>query len=388
MSGEFFRLASWLRGLPADISGILAILVIAAPVEAAPAVGGMNGVMDHGATVTIIGSGFGSKAQAAPLVWDNGSGDKILNIWSGAWPNLLPGYNTGYYSSMRGIDLPHAHATRYIAGAHAANTGAYSGYNVTVFKAVSFVSFPAYVYASWYQRSDDNWVFGQDNNYKVFDYSEGKEPYTAWKNWPICYGPPHPGSTKDGAQWTIEPGAPIKNPDLKGHNSWWASAVNPMAGKWSKVEIAFKVTDQADGYVDVWENGRKVISYVGPTDNYAGTQRTIGIGGFARMKSPNNWRYFDDIYVDTSLARVVLADKPVLSQATIIENQIPTAWSDRSITATVNLGRFNQGQAAYLIVVDDSGTPSASGLQVTAGSRGSTAAGPTSPNPPSSVEVH
>ena len=83
-----------------------------------------------------------------------------------------------------------------------------------------------------------------------------------------------------------------------------------------------------------------------------GTQRTIAIGGYARMQGyTTNWRYFDDIYIDTSLARVVLADKPALSEATIIENQIPTAWSDGSITATVNLGKFTQGQTAYLFVV-------------------------------------
>ena len=59
---------------------------------------------------------------------------------------------------------------------------------------------------------------------------------------------------------------------------------------------------------------------------------------------------------------IVLADKPVLSQATIVENQIPSAWSDTSITATVNLGKFAQGQPVYLFVVDSTGTASAAGL--------------------------
>src|SRR5437773_8983200 len=95
-----------------------------------------------------------------------------------------------------------------------------------------------------------------------------------------------------------------------------------------------------------------------------------------------NWLYFDDTYVDTTLSRVVLADKPVLSQATIIENQIPSSWSDGSITATVNLGQFAQGQTAYLIVVDSAGTPSATGLAVTAGGTVAT------PNAPSGVSVH
>lgn len=373
----------------------LVILSAAPPLLAAPTVGGVNGAMNHKAIITISGSGFGSKATAAPLAWDDATGSNLAKIWDGAWPNLLPGYNTGYYSPMRGISPPHSHDTRYIAGAHAGNTGAYSGWNVLIYKVVSLPSFPCYIYASWYQRADNEWVFAQGNdynNFKTFDYSEGSNPYAGSTNpnnpyqgnsWYTAYGPPHPSSNTDtGTQWTTETTTPLTNPDNNGHNAWWGMAVNPMAGKWSKVEIAFKVTNQADGYVNVWENGHQVVSYAGPTDTYVGTQRTIAIGGFSHIHSTSNWRYFDDIYVDTTLSRVVLANNPVLSQATIIENQIPSAWSDSSITATVNLGQFTQGQTAYLFVVDSSGTPSAKGLAVTAGG----SANP--PNPPSSVVVH
>jgi hypothetical protein len=285
---------------------------------------------------------------------------------------------------MRGINPPHSHDARYIAGAHAATTGFNSGYDVIFFKNIPLQPFPFYIYASWYQRADDMWAFGGDNNLKTFAYSNCCSPYESPNNWYTCYGPPHPGSTTDSAQWAInDDGASMQNPDVRGHNFWWAAAVNPMAGKWSKVEIAVKVTDQADGYVNVLENGRQVVGYAGATDKYPGTQRTIGIGGYARMYGfSSNWRYFDDAYLDTTLSRVVLADKPVLSLATIIEVQIPSSWSDGSISATVNLGQFAQGQTAYLFVVDSSGTPSAAGLAVTAG--GSVA----TPNAPSAISVH
>ena len=385
--------------VPASAIWTLVIFAAAGPLLAAPVLNNVNGAMDHKGTITISGSGFGSKATAAPLVWDDATASNLLKTWSGAWPNALPGYNTDYYSPMRDISPPHSHDTRYIAGAHAGvccTNGAYTGGNVLVFKVTSLPSFPGYIYASWYQRADHEWVFGRDNNLKTFDYSLGGNPYASgndpknpykMNSWYTAYGPPHPGSSTDtGTQWVIEggPGA-LSNPDANGHNAWWGSAVNPMAGKWSKVQIAFKVTDQSDGYVNVWENGHQVVGYAGPTDTYPGTQRTITIGGFARIRSPNNWVYFDDVYVDTTLSRVVLADKPVLSQATIIENQIPSAWSDSSITATVNLGQFTQGQTAYLFVVDSSGTPSAKGFVVTVGG---TAAGGTTPNAPSSVAVH
>lgn len=370
------------RTLLKIISTLIGMLASVEAVLGAPVVQQVSGPFDHNATITISGSGFGSKTTAAPLVWDNASSNSLTDKWSGAWPSQLPGYNTNYYSPMRGINPPHPRDTRYIAGAHAANKGAYSGYAVMVYKSIPLPTLPYYIYASWYQRADDQWHFGGDNNFKTFDYSEGDNPY-ANKSWYTCLGPPHPGSTSDGAQWVIETSTPLSNPDRNGHNAWWGSAVNPMAGEWSKVEIAIKVTDQSDGYINVWENGHSVVNYVGVTDNYGGTLRTISVGGYARMQGyTSNWRYFDDVYVDTSLSRIVLADKPVLSEATIIENQIPSAWSDNSITATANLGKFVQGQSVYLFVVDSTGTPSASGMAITAGGAAVV------PSAPSAVSVH
>lgn len=360
----------------------MVLATAAAPLMAAPTVTQISGPLDHNATITISGSGFGTKATAPPVVWDNASGSKLSAKWDGAWPSLLPGYNTDYYSPMRGIEPPHSRDTRYIAGAHAANTGADSGYDVLVYKVVSLKSLPANIYVSYYQRIDDAWHFGGDNNLKTFDYSEGAGPYSN-KQWYIMYGILHPSSRTDaGIQWCIN-GQQLSNPDLNGHNAWFDPAVNPTAGKWSKVEIAIKATAQNDGYVTVWENGHQVLHYVGPTDKFAGTQRTIAVGGYARMQGfPSNWRYFDDVYVDTSFSRIVLADKPVLSQATILENQIPNTWSDGSISATVNLGKFTQGQAVYLFVVDSNGTASATGLPLTAGGTAFM------PNAPSAVSVH
>jgi hypothetical protein len=361
-----------------------ALLIASASALGTPTVQQVSGTLDHNGSITISGSGFGSKATAAPWVWDNASGSQLTNIWGGAWPDALPGYNTGYYPPMRGVSPPHSHDTRMIAGAHAANTGANSGYMVIMFKSLQLPSFPCTFYASWYQLADSQWHFGGDNNFKTFDYSYGGNPYSTTGSWYTVYGPPHPDSATDtGVQWVSGVTAPLMNPDVNGHNAWWSSAVNPMAGKWSKVEIAFKATDQNDGYITVWENGKKVMWYKGPTDNYPTKLRTIGVGGYGRMQGyTTNWRYFDDVYVDTTLQRVVLADASTLSNASIVEVQIPVAWSDGSITATVNLGKFSQGQTAYLFVVDASGTPSAAGVAVKAGGTA------TAPSPPTSFAVH
>ena len=67
-----------------------------------------------------------------------------------------------------------------------------------VFKAIRPPALPYFIYASWYQRADDQWHFGGDNNFKTFDYSHGHEPY-AQQSWYTAYGPPHPAAIGHGA---------------------------------------------------------------------------------------------------------------------------------------------------------------------------------------------
>ena len=171
------------------------------PALSAPLIQQVSGALNHKGTITISGIGFGSKPNAAPVVWDDATASDISEKWDGAWPNLLPGYNTNYYSPMRGINPPHSHDTRYIAGAHATTAGAYSGEIVTFFKNIPLQPFPFYIYASWYQRVDNRWTFGGDENFKTFAYSNCCSPYEAPNNWYTAYGPPHPASTTDEAQW-------------------------------------------------------------------------------------------------------------------------------------------------------------------------------------------
>jgi hypothetical protein len=336
-------------------------------------------------SLTLTGQGFGQKTTPAPVVWDDSSGSNIHALWSGAWPNASanPVYNTGYVAApFRNISAPHGRTNRMIAGAHGENTGAYSGYNVMVFKAVEIGSLPANLYASWYQRADDRWVFGGDNNFKMFNYSKGSEPYAQANSWMLIWGPPHPDNAADNCQWLIgDDGKSLANPDINGNTAWWKRGVNPMSGVWSKVEVAARLTSASDGYVNVWQDGLLRVAYAGPTDKMAGTLRTIAVGGFARIDAqPNNWRYFTDIYIDTSLARVVLANHPTLPQATLVETQIPQAWSDGSITVQANLGRFTNGQKAYLFVVDAAGNAS-KGYPIAVNDSGSSSQPPASSRP-------
>jgi hypothetical protein len=329
------------------------------------------GTVFHGDTVTIFGSGFGVKSPVLPAVLDGASGTNILDKWDGFWPSQNATYNLAYRDLPPCLSPPHSRANnRVISGAHYSSDGPDGGYNVMFWKNRTIASYPAYTYASWYQRNDDAWSFQDnsnvehDNNLKAIAFSVCCSPYELPNNWYIEYNP-RPSSPTSGATWNItDDGASLQFPDQNNHNSFWGNAVNPMSGVWTKIEVEIKYTNQSNGYIKLWENGTQKINYVGRTDSYPGNMRTEGIGGYARSRSANNWRYFTEVYFDYTPARVVLTDSPTFGSATIVETQIPTAWSDTSITFGVNLGKFNSGQTAWLFVVNLCGQPSNSGIQV------------------------
>ncbi|MBK7665066.1 MAG: hypothetical protein IPJ21_16270 [Sterolibacteriaceae bacterium] len=363
----------------------VALSAISTTAFAAPSIQATSGTFGHKASVTITGSGFGTKGTAAPVVWDDASGSKITDKWSGAWPNAgTSSYQTGYTTPIRGITLPHSNISKYISGAHGDAGGFDAGYNVIFWKTIPK---PSAVYASWYQRTDDAWVFNlgnpADNNFKSFDYSAGSTPYDS-NNWYLAFGPPRPTSRTSGAQWLFtDDGSSLSNPDVNGHNAWWEDAINPSSGVWTKMEVEVLVSSTSNGYLKVWQNGKVVLNYAGPTDKYPGSTRAIGIGGYARgYGNSNNRRYYADAYLDNSRARVVLANDATLSKATTIETQIPTSWSTGSIGLTVNLGKFSAGQTAYVFVVDPSGVASSTGYQVSIGGTGSPSAAPAPVPPP------
>jgi hypothetical protein len=343
-------------------------IAVASGAGAAPIISQLSGTFNHKSTITINGNGFGTKAVAAPVIWDDASGTNILSKWSGVWPNRAANSfeNLNYSAPIRGVALPHNNISKYIAGAGRGG-GFDSGNNVLMYKTRSVATgFPTYTYASFYSRMDPAWNFGDgsppDDNFKWYDWSSNVDPYSP-DNWYLEYAPTIPNKTSLA---TIHMNDDGTNFDLSSGN-WYGpdfNSPNPWAN-WVKFEIEIKHSQSASGgYVKVWNNGALVFNKTSRTDAMSGTTRSDAIGGYQRALTANSWRYFADVYLDYTPARVVLANNPVLSAATITETQIPIAWSASSISVSVNLGKFTAGQTAYVFVVDPTGTPSTTGAPV------------------------
>jgi hypothetical protein len=76
---------------------------------------------------------------------------------------------------------------------------------------------------------------------------------------------------------------------------------------------------------------------------------------------------YDDVYVDTSPARVELCDSPTWAGRAHCEIQPITTWSASNISFTFNQGSFLTGQTCYLYVVDVNGVYDTNGYAVVTG---------------------
>ena len=344
-----------------------------------PTITSTSGTWTHDGSVTVSGSGFGTKATAAPVVWDNcNHGQSLATRWDGGWPSANATYNLDYRVEQRSIAMPHSRTTKYLAGCHYGTGGADAGFNVMGWKNRTLGAFPQFCLMSFRFRGDDGWDFtcGSpcDDNLKHFDYSTGTSPYDP-SNWYISKsGEPHPWTPSTGLQFTInDDGASLENPDQNAHNFFWNSAVNDFAGAWSHIIIFNRYTDLTTGRIVAYENnlGSAAVNYIGKTDLYTGTARNEAFGGYARNQTgATQWRYFCDVYLDDTWACVFLGNASTSGACTAFEMQIPTAWADGSITVTANLGAFGNNDTAWLYVLDSNGSANANGFEVLLGSGG------------------
>lgn len=108
-----------------------------------------------------------------------------------------------------------------------------------------------------------------------------------------------------------------------------------------------------------WEQALRTWKLRGEPNVTDLTRMYIVHGVKANVTFPAHYRYWaDNVYLDTTWARVMIGDDPVFENCTLREPQIPSSWSDNDITVTVNTGEFPSGKEVYLFVVDADGNPS------------------------------
>lgn len=338
--------------------------------NAAPAISSINGSISHGSSITINGTGFGVKSPAAPYLWanfDDGSSQpsSLGQIRSWTVNNFTPTAGVGVRNT--------AGMQSYLWNYQESNFSATMGTKPSGFGWNDIGS-------SWYvfRKGKRNWPV-VDMNWKNirFWYSGGSFTQSIGNGNVVDEGS---GSASYMCAWQSTLSAKCKDSITVDQARGYSDA------RWNTEQFIGRVQSaagQTDGFYEYIVNGRRAIQlpyFDYNQKNFIMAQGTPGEAWFVHDQSANDpdppsgaRTWWDDIYVDRTWARVMLSNSSTWGTASsgpLYEIQIPTAWSNTSITVQINIGEFSNGATAYLYVVDANGDANAPGFPVTIGGSG------------------
>lgn len=149
-------------------------------------------------------------------------------------------------------------------------------------------------------------------------------------------------------------------------NGGWPSL---LEGKWSFIEVVWKMPILGDTWdsATIYRDGIRTnhvpnerFEHVWHVNEEMTLRPYIAFGVWFKSTTggiPGGW-WFDDIYIDYTEARVMICEGNSWESRGHCENQIPTNWTDTSISYTQNQGSFTT-ETVYLYVVDENGDTSA-----------------------------
>jgi hypothetical protein len=313
--------------------------------------GGVSGAplmtLAHGASMTLAGSGFGAKATPAPLKWDSFETGALGGRVSGAngWIKEAGGGGAGVevYSATRTrragglaakFPLTHTLGSSIVLD-NLGLTEAYLSYwvyidrisgeendNIKLARLANVVSGDYHEHPSvGYTRQ-----FGNGDFFYVFRETGTPAQSFSFSDTPRC---------TEGAWHHFEYYCKMSSP---------AGAANGIARFWLDREVQH--TGDGSGVV--------TLSAASPLTTWA----HLLVGFYMHETIPGAIDlYYQDLYLDSTLQRVVLADAATWGAVTQIENQPATAWADTAITITGNHGGFAVGETRYLYVLNADGVP-------------------------------
>jgi hypothetical protein len=140
------------------------------------------------------------------------------------------------------------------------------------------------------------------------------------------------------------------------------SGANQPNGYW-----ATAIYQPTTGTVDT----QVLVNQILRTNSTNPSQITLGGAYYDMCGSDPAFIDVDDVYIDSTPARVEICDAPTWLGRNMCEVQLSTAWSAGTISATIKQGYLSSGPA-YLYVIDSTGAVNSSGYPITIGSGGDT----------------
>jgi hypothetical protein len=320
---------------------LVMLLVYTSGGSLAQSVNAVSGEAIQDSLLIIAGSGFGEKQQVSPITWDDVESGSFSNLWQSS--NQL----------SIGSEARHSNSN-YCGTANMAGSG---GVNLAYFTVDNSAVAETWFVQYWFMI-DENFDWGTST------YGNGDENLANVKFFRMW----NPGSIDENflinlhgwdnsAQYYAEyvsnsSGGYCESGFLTG----WETGV------WHCVQFEYMDSSVGgnDGIFRYWRDGQLIVNDTDlmTRDTYSDLKRPYIVGFYDAWNDSGTDRddfYIDDVYTDSTWARVELGNNSVFANCTHREIQIPTAWATDEITVTFNQGSFADGDTAYLFVVDADG---------------------------------
>lgn len=325
-----------------------------------------GGDFTHGNTFEITGTGFGTKATAEPLVYDDfESGTVNTGITGQAPVERAIGGSWNWESNTSDTLLPEysnavlrPNSTR---SAHMRYEG--NNYNNSLEVNHAMPNTGDAAYFTFWQYLDKTSV-GWTRNWKPFVV------YGSAGVYPSAYV----GFGEVGSDPAIRNA--IQDTGVNEVTLWGDIDIDVIEGEWLRHE--FYLVQSGAGVADgEWHHTihRTSTPLITAAESEAAYETRGGsdywqqwhFGSYLATdtNSAEASVYMDGIYFDSTQQRVELGNAATWAACTHREVQIAKAWTDTSITITANAGSFANSDTAYLYIVNADGTRvSESGISV------------------------
>jgi hypothetical protein len=338
-------------------AAFLLLIGIPASVLAQPEIARVDGFVNHGDEIQIQGAGFGGKSPARPLFWApmDGSADPsplgLLTSWS----------------DIGGMAYAEGEGPAGGGALKATDSGGIWTAQVNATGDFSWASPGQKMYL--YRKLKQNFSYlNPDGSEKI-----------NWKTWRL-WGEILETGNRTSIYTGASNGTFSMDHSVESQQGLWPINVICAQGSvdnWNTNEMLLQSNTNAvgrgDGFFQYKTNGAMCGQV--PYQAWEGTrhlklwdsvttprlQRNFIVHGVKAnyTMDPGDRYWATSVYLDTTWARVMIANAPTLTAASILEIQIPTEWSENSIKMQTNKRAFPADQPAYLFVVNSENKASA-----------------------------
>jgi chitodextrinase len=322
----------------------------------------ITGTVSSGQALVINGSSLGTKATAAPILWDDFQSATVGSNLPGRVP---PVGTAGAYERINpsGVSsIPTVSSTRSYSGDRCAFQRYTAGQNVFPKLANEVGAIDSVYIAFWayYTRYTGTGAYG------IFKWNRaggGPDPYTANPRFSDTIRTNASGSvvTVDRS-YLNGSGTPIWDQLQPGYSA----ANEPDANGWRFIEYWYKLSTPgvADGKFHKWADGLQ-CSALGDNEMTRQSGETgqieYVITCFDGLDSPPADTgvdlFMDNYWIDRTPQRVVVGNASTWAACTRKDPQPASSWTNSQIQITANLPNYSAGATVHFYVVDENNVP-------------------------------